>query len=258
MVSSLANNECNQMSLKVTATEFKPKKVLSRESKKTHPSARSSGGVCGCFGTHHACVGSCIGCGRIYCSEEEQLVYSGRCIFCKSSKVFASFPYSELSQESLGGIKGDIFSGVSKAYEVKDRLLQYDRESAKRTHVHDSQQDYYESSTWLSEEEKATIDRKRKKMMDAKKPSNRRYLMELKASRTQVTAKTVVVTSTEDTADEDEDEDGDIVHHITDTHEEMPPLNAGLERSQTKAGDIYRLLAESLAPWRSEKTTALK
>ena len=53
----------------------------------------------------------------------------------------------------------------------------FDREHVKRTHVHDAQADYYESSTWLSEEEKLSIDEKMKSNRDSKQPSNRKYKM---------------------------------------------------------------------------------
>eukprot|EP01035_Chromulina_nebulosa_P017213 gene17213-22735_t len=61
-----------------------------------------------------------------------------------------------------------------KAYQMKDKLLVFDKEHAKRTQVFDSQADYYESSTWLTNEEKKAIDEKQKKRLDKYKPSNRK------------------------------------------------------------------------------------
>ena len=46
------------------------------------------------------------------------------------------------------------------AYRMLDKLLQFDRENAQRTHVHDAQEDHYETGTWLTEEEKEDIDRR--------------------------------------------------------------------------------------------------
>jgi hypothetical protein len=225
---------------------------------------------CGCQATRHACVGSCIGCGRVYCEEESEFV-GAKCLFCKGESVFASLSASGLSQQSLNGSSdGDQMQSMIRAYTNKDRLLQYDQENAQRTHVHDAQADYYESSTWLSAEEKATIDAKRKRARDAKLPSNRRYQMNmaLDASGRKVTANTRVVVD----EDEDEEEEGEgggmeppnSSHYITPSlHQSTsstsssalssaaPPLNAGLEGSKEKAGDVYRLLTESLAPWRS-------
>lgn len=60
-----------------------------------------------------------------------------------------------------------------RAYELKDKLLQFDRETAKRTQVLDAQSDYYTSSTWLDEEEKAAIDAKEKARMISVQRLNR-------------------------------------------------------------------------------------
>ncbi|KAJ1438358.1 hypothetical protein B484DRAFT_444637 [Ochromonadaceae sp. CCMP2298] len=59
-----------------------------------------------------------------------------------------------------------------KAYALLDKLLQFDKENAQRTHVHDAQADYYESGTWLSETEKDDIARREKARLDAKKNAN--------------------------------------------------------------------------------------
>jgi hypothetical protein len=63
------------------------------------------------------------------------------------------------------------------AYQQKDKLLTFDREHAKRTHVNDASADYYESATWLSPEEKAALDEKERRRREASRPSNRRYKM---------------------------------------------------------------------------------
>ena len=42
---------------------------------------------------------------------------------------------------------------------------------------HDFQADYYETGTWLSEEEKAEIDKKEQKRRDDRKPLNRKFKM---------------------------------------------------------------------------------
>ena len=145
----------------------------------------------------------------------------------------------------------DQLAGVAKAYAVKDRLLQFDRENARRTHVHDAQADYYESATWLSPEEKAAINAKRKRARDAKLPSQRKYMMKFNANSKRITATTIV-----HTAEEEEEEKEEFALSKLDPVE-APPINSGLEGNKEKAGDIYRLLTESLAPWRSEKSSAL-
>lgn len=236
--------------LKVSASSFNPNKGKGGAKA---PISKGSG-VCGCYATQpeHECIGSCLGCGRIYCSAEEELV-GKQCVFCQAPSVFAPVSAEEISRDSLGGIMPEQLPGVEKAYAVKDRLLQFDRENARRTHVHDAQADYYESSTWLSPEEKAAIDAKRKRARNAKLPSQRRYIMKLNENGKKITANTIVLTKEEEEEGEDENFNAPPEAEAL----EAPPLNSGLEGNKEKAGDVYRLLTESLAPWRTEKTTAL-
>ena len=72
-------------------------------------------------------------------------------------------------------------SASVRAYTQKDKLLLFDREHAKRTHVHDAQADYYESSAWLTAEEKKQIDDKlrRKKELRERRPATKRITLDL-------------------------------------------------------------------------------
>ena len=72
-------------------------------------------------------------------------------------------------------------SASVRAYSQKDKLLLFDREHAKRTHVHDAQADYYESSAWLTPEEKKQIDDKlrRKKELRDRRPTTKRITLDL-------------------------------------------------------------------------------
>lgn len=209
--------------------------------------------ACGCMGTRHLCVGSCIECGRIVCKEEAQYVLGEACLHCGKSSCYSSLQATDLSTSSLGGeqITAENFSAYLKAYSNKDRLLKFDGENAKRTHVHDAQADYYESAAWLTDEERIKIDTKRQKARDAKLPSNRRYQMSLDfAGRRKIVAITSVAEEDVDKETGNEEDDEEMAK------EEGVPLsvNAGLEGSHEKAGHIYRMLTESLAPWRGPKS----
>jgi hypothetical protein len=62
-----------------------------------------------------------------------------------------------------------------EAQATKDRLLEYDRTSARRTRVIDDQSDYFASENpWLSEEEKAHIEKKQEAYREAKNRLTRR------------------------------------------------------------------------------------
>ena len=92
--------------------------------------------VCGCFGNKHPPLTNCLHCGRISC-EREGYDY---CPFCNN--IITQFtPNSDSKSDS--------------AMAHKERLLEYDRTSASRTHVHDDQEDYFvtQSSMWSSTQE---------------------------------------------------------------------------------------------------------
>ena len=118
-----------------------------------HPQAPRN---CGCFATLHKFVGSCSLCGRIMC-ENEVGVLPASCFVC-NGLVLA--PMSADDAINLGYAKDE---KTASAYRLKDRLLVFDKEHAKRTQVFDMQADYYESATWLTAEEKESIDAREKK-----------------------------------------------------------------------------------------------
>jgi len=195
----------------------------------------NSGKICGCMGTRHKLIGSCISCGRITCEMEVQKEnINNNKKFEGSNGSNKDLPATSGGADSLGlpvppgvtppGIlppnlppgmvpqdmspdllpPGSILcscftcnspvctpmSGKDltqqgstldedtlKAYRQKDKLLMFDKEHAKRTHVHDAQADYYETGTWLSEEEKSEMDKREQHRRDGRKPLNRKFKM---------------------------------------------------------------------------------
>lgn len=102
---------------------------------------------CGCMGTKHLCRTNCMNCGRIFCEKE----LSEFCLVCGEA-LLDPLSATEVAEDP------SIDPKVLSAYQLKDKLLMFDRENVKRTQVHDAQADYYESSTWLTHEEKRKID----------------------------------------------------------------------------------------------------
>jgi hypothetical protein len=105
-----------------------------RKTKNLNPSEKlndSQRQICGCFATHHDYCTSCMSCGRIHCSVEG----FGTCIFC-GSNLFPPLS-AEIVCDALG--YQDNNEIVHGAYLQKDKLLQFDKEHAKRTQVHDAQ-----------------------------------------------------------------------------------------------------------------------
>ncbi len=128
--------------------------------------AKSIGRVaCGCFAVKHPFIGSCNQCGRIMCDFEGM----GPCFNCNSEFVA---PMTAEDAENLG-----LDDKTIMAYKHKDKLLMFDKENAKRTHVFDAQADYYETGTWLTEEEKRNIQIRERKRREDMKKSNRMKFM---------------------------------------------------------------------------------
>ncbi|GMH83433.1 hypothetical protein TL16_g09597 [Triparma laevis f. inornata] len=92
--------------------------------------------TCGCFGSLHKILTNCLTCGYLTCTLE---VYD----FCPHCKV-EILPIKKSS------------GNLSSAEIHKRRLLEFDRESAKRTVIFDDQADYFSNtnSAWLTEEER--------------------------------------------------------------------------------------------------------
>lgn len=117
--------------------------------------------LCGCMATEHRFITSCHGCGRIIC-EMEGL----GC--CKSCGVCLIEPMNASTAAESGMDNSTVL-----AYKQKDKLLRFDQENTRRTHVNDAQADYYSNSTWLSAEEKSAIDEKESQRLEGYKKAGK-------------------------------------------------------------------------------------
>ena len=115
---------------------------------------------CGCFGNKHKPLTNCLRCGRISCEQEGIDDY---CHFCG----YYIEDYATIN--TTGDAKAD------SALKHKERLLEFDRTSAARTHIHDDQEDYFVASTsmWASEQEqedaRALEEERQKKLHERQK-----------------------------------------------------------------------------------------
>ncbi len=119
------------------------------------------------------------------------------------------------------------------AYRLKDRLLVFDKEHAKRTQVFDMQADYYESATWLTAEEKEIIDAREKKRREKYNKTKR------------ITRFNIDLTSGEvvegDSSDSDDDSHETLSCHTINSFEYKSAENC-LSSQNSKAGAVYRQL----------------
>nr|XP_045620438.1 activating signal cointegrator 1-like [Procambarus clarkii] len=139
---------------------------------------------CDCQASKHKLINNCLKCGRIVCEQEG----SGPCQFCgnlvtsKEEKEVLSrnSRKSEALQKRLLSEKNAVVNDapteigqssdtLKKAVEHKNKLLEYDRTSEKRTKVFDDESDYFNvSSRWLSQEDKVKLQKREEELRSIK------------------------------------------------------------------------------------------
>uniref|UniRef100_A0A1Q3F612 Putative activating signal cointegrator 1 n=1 Tax=Culex tarsalis TaxID=7177 RepID=A0A1Q3F612_CULTA len=130
--------------------------------------------LCDCQAAKHKLVNNCLQCGRIVCEQEG----SGPCLFC------GNLVCTEEEQRMIDSSskKGDNLrrtlmdqnrpKGWEEAVATRNRLLEYDRNSEKRTTVIDDESDYFKSnSVWLSDAERKKLEKLEAEMRDKKHAS---------------------------------------------------------------------------------------
>ncbi|XP_054756269.2 activating signal cointegrator 1-like [Lytechinus pictus] len=145
---------------------------------------------CECQAHKHALVSNCLECGRVVCSQEG----SGPCLFCgalvcnkEEQEILArnSKKSDKLRKKLMGEtlVNGDAPpqkpsgknpSSIDRAIAHKDKLIEFDKTSVRRTKVHDDQSDYFSSDTnqWLSTKERTEL-KKREEDLREKKHGSR-------------------------------------------------------------------------------------
>ncbi|XP_013108761.2 activating signal cointegrator 1 [Stomoxys calcitrans] len=129
---------------------------------------------CDCQAAQHKLVNNCLSCGRIVCEQEG----SGPCLFC--GNIVCTNEEQHVLKSA--GKKGETLmktlkekgggESLKKALEQRDRLLEYDRNSEKRTTVIDDELDYFEeNSVWHSDEQRAVFEKLKQEMHDRKHAS---------------------------------------------------------------------------------------
>ncbi|XP_038077418.1 activating signal cointegrator 1-like [Patiria miniata] len=150
---------------------------------------------CECQAQKHSLVANCLKCGRVVCHQEG----SGPCLFCgtlvctrEEQEILArnSKTSEKLRRKLMGegkkeepGAKvannGDISlphvaarlqSGLDKALQHKDRLIEYDKTSVRRTKVIDDESDYFstDSNQWLTKDDRAKLEKRKQELRELK------------------------------------------------------------------------------------------
>jgi activating signal cointegrator 1 len=113
---------------------------------------------CDCQASKHKLINNCLKCGRIVCEQEG----SGPCMHC-GNLVCTEEEHRQINSQTKKGdnLKKSLM-GSSKdlkdALAFRDRLLEYDRQSERRTTVIDDESDYFKAnSVWLTDEERKKL-----------------------------------------------------------------------------------------------------
>ncbi|CAN2391531.1 Thyroid hormone receptor interactor 4, partial [Pristimantis euphronides] len=140
---------------------------------------------CDCLAQKHKLINNCITCGRIVCEQEG----SGPCLFCdnlvctkeeQDILLRDSNKSQKLRKKLFGGaetsLKIDLLphqemrikDGLESAMQHRDKLLEYDKTSERRTHVIDDESDYFstDSNQWLSQAERETLCKKEQELQE--------------------------------------------------------------------------------------------
>ncbi|CAB1338971.1 unnamed protein product [Coregonus sp. 'balchen'] len=150
---------------------------------------------CECLAQKHNLINNCMICGRIVCEQEG----SGPCIFCgtlvctkeeqeilqrdsnKSQKLRKKLMEGASERDYLPHQEAKMKAGLEKALQHKDKLLEYDKNSTRRTQVLDDESDYFATdSNQFDETVKAlNTGTKVKSPQRPEGPAGRQHLREL-------------------------------------------------------------------------------
>ncbi|XP_065089173.1 activating signal cointegrator 1-like [Ochlerotatus camptorhynchus] len=130
--------------------------------------------LCDCQASKHKLINNCLHCGRIVCEQES----SGPCLFC-GSLVCTDEEQKMIDSSSKKGdnLKRSLMDqnrpkGWEEAVATRNRLLEYDRNSEKRTVVIDDESDYFKAnSVWLSDAERKKMEKLEAELREKKHAS---------------------------------------------------------------------------------------
>ncbi|XP_069382342.1 activating signal cointegrator 1 isoform X2 [Paralichthys olivaceus] len=145
--------------------------------------------TCECLAQKHQLINNCISCGRIVCEQEG----SGPCLFCgslvctreeqeilqrdsnKSQKLRKKLMGDGGERDYLPHQEAKMKAGLEKALQHKDKLLEYDKNSVRRTQVLDDESDYFatESNQWLSPGEREKLRMKEEELRELRHASRK-------------------------------------------------------------------------------------
>ncbi|KAF7703324.1 activating signal cointegrator 1 isoform X1 [Silurus meridionalis] len=149
--------------------------------------------TCDCLAQKHKLINNCLTCGWIVCEQEG----SGPCFFCGSlvctaeeqeilqrdsnksqklrKKLMGDQVASEGDKDYLPHQETRMKAGLEKAIQHKDKLLEFDKNSVRRTQVLDDESDYFasDSNQWLSTKERETLRKRDEELRELRHASRK-------------------------------------------------------------------------------------
>lgn len=161
--------------------------VLMKIKKKKEPSGQTHSQAyripCNCQAREHPLVNNCIRCGKIVCAQEGP----GACLFCGSPVLSKNATPEEIQrvQDSVRDNKMNAREreGLQKAEEHKNKLLEYERNSTKRTLVYDDQVDYFDLNKWTTPQEKEEIQRRLEQLKRQQEDARKKITIDIAGRR---------------------------------------------------------------------------
>ncbi|XP_018401936.1 PREDICTED: activating signal cointegrator 1 [Cyphomyrmex costatus] len=129
---------------------------------------------CNCEANRHALINNCLNCGRIVCVQEG----SGPCFCCgelvcspdEQVLLGSNTKQSDNLYNKLMDQKP--YKNLEDSLKQRNKLLEFDRNSAHRTKVIDDESDYYQSnSIWLSHDERKKLQKQEEEELARKHAS---------------------------------------------------------------------------------------
>jgi len=197
-----------EQSIKKTPSPFKKKNLkyvplYSSDGKlKTDTILLPGRNPCKCLAQRHKLINNCVYCGRIVCEQEG----SGPCMFCgnmvctpeegdiisrdskKSKKLMEKLLSQTVPDESDEDFRKDKKDdGLEKAVAHRNKLLDYGKNSTKRTKVIDDEADYfsYDNDKWLTKKQKAALQKRNDELRDKRFASrlDKKYIFDFAGRR---------------------------------------------------------------------------
>ncbi|XP_011639868.1 activating signal cointegrator 1 [Pogonomyrmex barbatus] len=158
--------------------EIKPEKIEKKKS--TFVNLLSHGNIllkgrhkCDCEASKHQLINNCLNCGRIVCLQEGP----GPCLFCGELVCSPEQVVPRSNTKQIENLNTKLMDQkpnktLEDSLKQRDKLLEFDRNSARRTKVIDDESDYYQSnSIWLSHEERKKLKKQEEEMQSRKHAS---------------------------------------------------------------------------------------